>query len=256
MAGTTLFFDNNNLQTANIITQSIDHASIPQKDAKLYALAHASASTIPFTSYPSKMITVTGRIFHDTVEQLDDLLDTFRGYFTNTGANLDIGYNNATRRYIATVNSLTVDRPGGLTYADFKIEFVATQPFGQSTTPLTLVSASGRTAATYTDLVTFSGTAPWQRPVVTITYTTVSGNGSINFGNNANGQQLTISGARAAGDVITLDVSKKSVQVNYVDYPFTGAFPEFPPGPQSMSYSDALGSRNLTYNVSYYPLYL
>jgi hypothetical protein len=256
MAGTSISFNSNSLQTNKIITQDIQHASIPTKDAKLYALAHASASAIPFTSYPSKTITITGRIFDDTVELLDATLDVFRGYFTVDNANLDIGYNNSIRRYIATMNVLDITRPGGLTYADFSLELICTQPFGQDITATTAIHAIGRTAASYTDLITMAGTAPWQKPVVTLTYSAVVGSGAINFSNNANGQQITISGTRSAGDIVIFDSFNKRVQVNYVDYTFTGAFPEFPPGAASMQYSDGLTSRTFTYDIQYYPMYL
>lgn len=256
MAGVSISFDGHSLQTDKILVQTIDHENIPLKDAKLYALAHASASRIPFTSYPNKSITITGQIYDDTITDLDATLDLFRSYFMNQDANLDIAYGNSTRRYIATVNSLQIDRPGGLTSADFTIQFICTQPFGQDTGMSTVLSVSGRTSASYTDVVTFSGTAPWQRPIVTIVYATVSGTGTVSFGNNSNGQQLTVSGTRSNGDTLVFDSRNKSVQLNGSDVAFTGAFPEFPPGLQAMAYSDGLSSRNFSYTVQYYPMYL
>lgn len=168
--GRSISFDGNSLQTANILTQDIDSESIPTKVVNTLALAHASGSRIPFTGYSGKTVRVSGLVVGSSVSDLDSKLDTFRGYFNGQDKNLDIGYGGSTRRYIATVNSLVITRPGGLMDAKFDIEFICTQPFGQNTATTSALSASSRTSATYTDSYTFLGTAPYQRPVWTITF--------------------------------------------------------------------------------------
>lgn len=263
MPGTAVSFDSNDLQTSSIITSQIDAASIPEKDAKLYSLAHANASKIPFTSYPSKKIVISGKLIASSIANMDALEDTFKSYFRGTDKNLDIGFNGGTRRFIATVNSIAIDRPGGLQFANFTIEFVCTQPFGQATSVTTpsssfSPSAAGRTSGSYTDAITFTGTAPYQLPVITITITAVTGGtGYLAVGNSGNNQGITITGQTfVATDVIEIDCKNKTVKKNGVAIDFLGAFPEFPPGAQSLSYSDGFTTRTFTIAVTYYPLYL
>lgn len=257
---TNVSFDGNSLQTANILTQDIDHASIPTKDAQMYAIAHANKSVIPFVAYPSKTIKLSGVVLDSSITALDSRLDTFRAYFLNQDRNLDIDYNGVTRRYTATVNSLSINRPGGLLYATFEIEFVCTQPFGQDTSTSSILSASGRTSGSYTDPFTFpaSQTAPWQKPVWTITFTALTASGSANVivGNAGTGQQITINRTWANGDVLVVDTNNKLVTVNGTNVSFTGAFPEFQAGAQNLTYSDTLTTRTFNISVVYTPLYL
>lgn len=256
---TNLSYDSNSLQTANILTNSIDHFSLPTKTLNLYALAQANRSAIPYISYPSKTITVTGVIVDTTIAGLDARLDTFRSYFVGQDKNLDIDYNGSTRRYIATVNTLTIDRPGGLLYANFSIEFICVIPFGTDTSQTTILNPTGRTLAAYTDSYTFAGTAPYQKPIFTITFTAISGGTTktVTVGNASNGQSISVTRTWTAGDVLVVDTTLKTVTVNGVAVDFTGAFPEFPPGAQSITYNDNFTtSRTFNYNVVYAKTYL
>lgn len=258
MQGTQISFDGHPLQTANIFVNNIDHESSSTKSAPVYALAHANRSVIPFTSYPSKDITISGQIIADSIPQLDDLLDQFRSWFTGSEKNLDIGYGSGTRRYIATKNADTIKRPFGLLSAEFTITFICTHPFGQNITPTTLLNVAGRTGAAYSDSITFLGSAPLQQPILTITYTAITGgtNATVNFGNNANGQQISVTRTWQTGDVFAVDVINKLVTVNGVSIDFVGAFPEFPPGLQSMACSDSFTARTFNINMIYYPMWL
>ena len=255
---TSITFDSNDLQTANIITADISHASIPTKDLSLYALANSNKSVISNIDYPSKVIRVSGKIVGSSITDLDSRLDTFRSYFNGQEKNLDIGYNGSTRRYIATANSVNTDRPGGLQHADFSIEFICTEPFGRNTTATSALSANARTAASYTDTYVFVGTAPYQLPIVTITLSAVTGGtGFLSFSNSENGQGITITDQSFVnGDVIVISSEDKTVKLNGIDIDFMGAFPEFEIGSQDFSYTDGFTTRTFDYDVDYYPLYL
>lgn len=254
---TSISFDGNDLQTANILTADISHANLPAKDAAMFALANSNRSTIPNINYPNKVIRISGKIIGSTIADLDSRLDTFRGYFRGQDKNLDIGYNGSTRRYIATLNSINIDRPGGLQWAEFSIEFVCTQPFGRNTASTSALSATGRTLASYTDSHTFIGTAPYQLPVVTITLTAVTGGNSfMSFTNSGNGQGITIIDQTFVnGDVVVIDSENLSVKLNGIEIDFLGAFPEFEVGSQDFSYNDGFTTRTFDIDVDYYPLY-
>lgn len=265
MANGALSFDANSLQTfdrttrVGIITDNIDYASIPTKNLSIFPLAHSNASAIPFHNYPSKAITVTGTIVGSSESDLDSRLDSFRGFLRGTNKNLDINTNGSTRRYIATVNALTITVSENKKYATFQIEFICTIPFGVDTTPTTALNGTGRTAAAYSDAYTFLGTAPSQLPIVTITLTAVSSTGSqqLFWGNQDTGQSITLTRSNwAAGDVIVIDCGAKTVTVNGVVADFVGAFPEFVPGSRTMVYGDSFTSRTMTENVVYNVRYL
>lgn len=257
--GTAITFASNDLQTTSIVTESIDVADIPEKDLKIYALAGANASKIPNDpNYPRRRIRLAGSLNASSIAAMDALEDTFKGYFRERNQNLDKGHNGGTRRYVASVESLVIDRPGGLAFANFTIGLVCTDPFGRDTSTTSALSAAGRTAATYSDNHTFLGNAPFQLAVATITVTALTGGTSktITWGNGGNGQAISVTRTWTAADILEIDTINKTVKVNGVEVEFTGAFPEFPPGAQAMAYDDGFTTRTFTISVVYTPGYL
>lgn len=255
---TSLSYAGNSLQTANIVTQSIEHFSLPAKTAQMYPLAHANGSQIPFVSYPNKVIHVTGFILDTSIAALDTRIDTFKSYQNLVSQNLDIDYNSTTRRYVATVNSLSIDRPNGLNWATFDIEFYCTNPFGKDTSTTTCATGVGVTASPGTYAHTFLGTAPWQQPVITITFTALTGGTAktVSVGNLNTGQQVNITRTWVATDVLVIDATTKTVTVNGVAVAYTGAIPEFAPGAQTITYSDNLTTRTYTISGVYNAMWL
>lgn len=255
--GNPISFDGSSLQTANFLSQDIDHEGYPEKEAKEYAIAHANRVIIPYVSYPKKIITVRGMIVptvEGSIQETDLLVDTLKGILTKSNGNIDIGYGGSTRRYIGTASPAPViKRPRGLASASYTITFVC-QPFGRNLTPTVALSASGRTAASYFDTFTVIGNAPSQLPDITVTYSALTATGvqGVSIGNGSNGQQITVSRTWAAGDVLSVSVEKREVRVNGVLVPFTGAFPELGKGTQSLTYSDTLTTRTISIVASYY----
>lgn len=257
-------FNSNNLQTytaatrLGIITNKIKHTDIPSREVALMALANANSSVIPYDAYPSRKITISGAIRGSSQADLDDRIDSFKAYFNGKNKNLDIAYGASTRRYCATMNALSVERNDKSYFATFNVEFVCTQPFGTNTSSTSALSATGRTGAGYTDSHTFIGSAPYQLPVITITYTAVSGGASyVSFGNNSNGQGITITDQTwVAADVLEIDTKNRTVKKNGVEIDFLGAFPEFEPGNRSFSYNDGFTTRTFNITVAYNAMYL
>lgn len=264
--GTAISFNGNSLQTANIIVSDIDHYSDPTKTAKLYPLAHANASVLPFVEYPSKTIIVSGKMTDSSIAALDADIRTFKSWFAglqNINKNLDIAYDGTTVRYIATATPKSIKRPLGLLVANFSLQFDCTIPFGQDTTQTTPVSATGVTTAGATYPITFGGTAPVQVPIITITLTAVSDSsgGYIFIGNSANGQGITVQRTWSTSDVLVIDptqlnvIGGQPVSVNGAGVAFSGAFPEFAPGSQNLAYQDNFASRTYSISVAYTALY-
>lgn len=256
-----LSFDSNDLQTfdpvtqTGILTNSIDYASIPANVLALNAIAHADMSAITDDSTPSKVITISGAFAGSTPAEFDDLLDTFKGYFTGKNKNLDIQVGSKTRRFVATLNGTgTITVSENKKYAQFTIVFVCIIPYGVDTTNTVALNATGRTDASYSDDHTFIGSAENQLPVVTLTLSAVSATGmqSLLFGNQDTGQNITVARSTwTAGDVVVISMVDYSVTVNGVPYDFDGAFPEFTKGSHTMLYSDTFTSRTFNEDVEY-----
>lgn len=260
----SITFDSNSLQTftpasnVGIITNGINHSSIPEKSMALYRVANANQSAIPYVDYPSKRITIKGVIKGSSASDLDDRIDTFKGYFIGKEKNLDINNGGATRRYIATANAVNVpERDGALLFVPFTVEFICTYPFGVETSATEFIDETGYTSATLNSTPTIGGTAPSQMPVFTITINSLTGTGDyIQLSNDNNGQEILIYGqSLAASDVLVIDSVNRMVTLNGTEIDYDGVFLEFDPGAQSITYTDGFDTRDVDIQAEYYKRY-
>lgn len=257
-------YNTNDLQTydpatrVGIITNSIEHTSIPEKVAQAIAKADANGSVITSVNYPSKVITIAGALASDTEANLDTLIDTFKSYFNGREKNLDIAYAGTTRRYIATANAITVTRQQKSLYATFTVEFVCTEPFGIETTATEIADEEAYTDATLTVEPTIGGTAPYQLPILTYTINALTGDGdTLQFANDLNGQQMVLSGLGfEADDVVVIDAANRTVTVNDVPVDYFGTFLELEPGANSITVTDGFATRDVDILIEYYKRYL
>lgn len=259
-----LSYDSNSLQTysptthVGIITEEPSFSDIPTKDMPMFALANSNRSVLTNIDYPTKAITLVGSIVGSSIADLDSRVDSFKAFFRGKDKNLDINYNGATRRFIATANAISVVRKGKQLFARFTVQLVCTEPFGMDTSDTTALNATGRTSDSYADLYTFLGTAPYQLPVITIEINSVTGGDTyLSFANANTGQSVNITGVTfQAGDVLVIDCYERTVTLNGEPQDYTGAIPEFEPGNASFNYVDGFTTRNFDINIVYKKLYL
>lgn len=259
-----LTYNSNSLQTfdpvanTGILTNVIEHTNLPEKVATLFALADADASAISSINYPSKIVNIAGMIKGSTQADLDNRIDTFKGYFIGKDKNLDITYGSSTRRYIATANTISVVRQDKALFATFAIEFICTNPFGLDTVATSLISEIGYTSASLISAMTIGGTAPYQLPIITITINALTGDGDyIQISNDNNGQDMLIHNlGLEAGDIVVIDSSTRTVKVNGTVVDYSGVFLELDPGSNSITYADGFTTRDVDIEAEYYKRWL
>ncbi len=259
-----LSYNANSLQTydrstkVGINTNVIDHTSIPEKQMELYGKANANGSAIPTINYPSKKISIAGTIHGSTKANLDSRIDDFKALFNGKDKNLDITYSSSTRRYIATANTISVQRQQKALWATFAIEFTCTNPFGMDTSQTSIMNSVGYTSNSLNVTPTIGGTAPFQLPIFTITVTALTGAGDyVQISNDNNNQQILIYGAGIVnGDVIEIDCEARTVKINGVEINYYGTFLELETGANSITYSDGFTTRTVTITAGYNKRYI
>lgn len=254
-------FNSNDLQTydpatdTGIITNVIDHTDGPDMVMGLYGLADADGSSIPAINYPSKPIALAGAIKGSSQADLDDRIDTFKGYLTGKDKNLDLAYGSGgTRRYIATAGTPKIQRRQNSYIALFQVPITCTNPFGLDTSASTLFAThTGSTVATFTETPTVGGNAPFQLPIFTITLTAITGAGDyVLISNDNNNQEILIYGMGLVnGDVLVIDCEQRIVTLNGDEIDYSGTFLELEPGANSITYTDGFTTRTVTVAASY-----
>lgn len=255
-----LSFNSNDLQTyspatdTGIITNVIDHTDGPDMLMGLYALADADGSSIPAINYPSKPVALAGVIKGSSQADLDNRIDTFKGYFTGKDKNLDITYGSGTRRYIATAGTPKIQRKPRSFIAIFQVPITCTNPFGLDTSSTDLWAKKNNfTSATFTETPTVGGNAPFQLPIITITIDALTGAGDyVQISNDNNNQELLIYGqGLQAGDVIVINCVERTVTLNGTEIDYDGTFLELEPGANSITYTDGFTTRTVDVEATY-----
>lgn len=255
-------YNSNSFNTFNagtrtgILTQDIDHVSIPEKVTPIYPLADTNGNVPSKATYPSKRVTLTIAIAGSSQDDLDSRIDAFKAFFIVDRGNLDINYNGSTRRYSAVLDGLPVLRSQKGLYATFTVSFIC-QPFGSDTTATSLFSASNHTTGVYNTNPTVYGNAPIQLPIFTITIDALTGTGDfVQISNELNSQTTLIYGmGLQAGDVLVFDSVNRVVTLNDTEIDFYGTFIELTPGANSLTYLDGFTTRTVDIAGEYFKQY-
>lgn len=253
-------FNGNSLNTYNpvthtgIILNEINHTSQPNQSTPLFVVADANRSAIPTITYDNKNITLSGSLAATTEAALDDLIDTFKGYFNGKDKVLSIAYGSGNRLYTATKNALSITRQNTAKFANFEVSFICTDPFGRDAAATTITNTLNHTSAMLTVTPTIAGSAPVQYPIITITIDALTGTGDyVQITNNNNDQQMLLYGfTLTAGTVIVIDAFKRTVTINGFEVDYRGTFLELEPGAASITYTDGFTTRTVDILIQYY----
>lgn len=258
MAGINVTFNGRSLQTAIATAEEIDHLSMPEKALSVIGLARADGAKITNQNYKPKSIPIPGKLIGTSVADLDAKIDQLKIDLSADSANLDIDYNSGTRRYISTLASLTLRRIAGGNALGYTAEFLCPSGMGQDTAVTTILSATTFTTQPSNQAITVGGTANKQQLVITCVVNSYTGStiNSITLKNNTTSQGITVTRLWAANDSLVIDVANQTCKVNGVAADFTGVFPSFPTGSQTLTYTDDFSARNVTLSATYNKRYL
>lgn len=254
MAGIDIAYNSVDIQTDNIFVEKVSHNSIPDKDISIHKLARRNKSIITDVRQQTRTITIRGQIIGSSLSDRDQRVDDFARDMSPSAeyANLDIAYISGTRRYVATVQSLSIEHTDALFSAKFTIQFVCAQPFGVATSSNTLVNGATITASPSNQSLTILGNSNEQFLNISYTLNSFTGtaNETITLKNNTTSQQITITRTWVAGEVLTIDVDNQTVKVDGVEVDYGGVFPIFKPGSHTLVVSDNWSARNVTFTVT------
>jgi len=251
----TITYNSYNLQTANIITEKILHTSAPSNEVLLQRKVRRDGSVLMSNYWTQKRIQLTGHILGSSVSDLDSKIDTLKQNLVGENQNLDIGYAGGTRRYIATLDSLTIDREHFHTsWVPFALEFICADPFGRATSS-TQETLTGQTSSPFTKVFTMGGSIG-AYPVITLDFTTGDNVTAVKIENETTGDYITITRSFSNGESLEVDCDNLTVEVDSSAVDFTGVFPEFVVGSNSLKITVTGTPFDIDLDITYTNLYL
>lgn len=238
-------YDGTSLVSSPFTVRRLTHENADSRVLNLQELARQRGGVLLNAEYKPKIIRIEGTITGTSNTDLEGNIDEFKELIARQGKNLDISYENGTRRFIATNRAIRIERDYyHLNYAPYEIEMLIPMGIGYDITTTT-ASYAGVTDLTYTDSVTIGGTVD-PKVIITVSVTAASGVTAMFF--LANGFKITLTQAIAATDVIIFNGETMKVTVNGVEVDYTGMFPNWVVGLNAF-YLETTGT-SITYDLT------
>jgi phage-related protein len=251
----SISFNSHSLQDSNIITEKVLHLTAPDMNQVLEAKARRNGSLLMSNYFTQRTIKLEGVIKDTSIEALDSRIDLIKSYLIGEEKNLDIGYISGTRRYIATLRSVVIEREHfNTSWTPFSMEFACAEPFGKDTSP-TVVSSSGHTTSPFSEVFIIPGSVG-ACPIITLTLTTGTNVTAIKVENLTTNTSMTITRDYSNSDVLEVDCSEMTVEANAVAVDYTGVFPSFDSGSNTLRITVTGTPFNIDLGISYLSLYL
>jgi hypothetical protein len=256
---TLVIFNGLNLNVYTFIVERTDHESYPERHNNSFQIARRDGEKFISSYFGRKEITVSGFIQSDGQENFENEVDFFKQKLSAQQANLDITWGGGFRRYIATIESLEINRDSfNIDWCPYTAKFLIPDGKGYDLTPTVFnypVAVNPVPGSVYSDIFVNEGTAE-AFPVFTFTVNSQSGMTSFQFWNGL-GQILEIDRTFSDADVITIDFLNRIIKVNGVAVNFLGSFPQYPVGSNYFNIQCNVGaSSNISISSSYTKAYL
>src|SRR3990167_285336 len=260
----SLTFNTFNLQSANVLTSSINYRSIPAREIVLEDIARKPGKKLISEEFAERHIKLAGWILGsdstDLIAQIDSLHTNVTRKTSGT-LSIDSG-----REIEAIVASVSVEEPHYTqSMVPFEIEFIAAEPFwkgAQQTVSLAVTSGSATQPITKTVTLTISGSV-YAEP--SITYTAPGSTGStttsgIQIAYNPAGEKVTWSGTSNAtlayGNFVKFDYANQLILEGSTKIEATGVYSRWEPGETTFVTTFSGSQQGGTLNFIYRPRYL
>lgn len=240
----TLTFDSVDLMATPYIVRYIKHDGNPDRRLEREKLSRSRGTILLDEEFGEKVFEMAGKITGTSQANLEANIDTFKELMSRKSKNLDIGYGVSTRRYVAYVDDLKIDRDFyHLVFAPFSLKFIVPDGIGVDPTPSDIV-LSNQTGASVSGNFTIEGSA-YPEPEITFSFDSASSATKLEL--TVNGDKITITTAISASDILVIDCANKKITKNGTEIDYTGIFPRFIVG--SNPYVIAITSSSHQYDM-------
>lgn len=244
-------FDNTEIRDLTHVPRFVKHESVADRQLTTLPLAREDGEVLISSKFGIKKVLLQGILTGTTKEILEAAIDTFKELFSRQEKNLDVDWNGATLRFVATCSKgIEFDRDHfHILFVPWTAEFTVLSGEGKDTSTTKALDAHAPTGSNpYTDPFTLYGTKP-PKPVITIEANpdwdpAIRG---IEYKNTDTGEkiQFTKSGSWNAWHVnyaVKIDCLLKKVTSDigrsigdFLEYAFYGVFPKFKIGTNNIS---------------------
>lgn len=232
-------FDNTELNNTTYYTRFVKHESFPERELNSLVMARNDGDVFISERFGKKVIELEGILVGTSQADLESKKDIMSELFARLEKNLDIDWNGATRRYVASCEDLKFDRDHyNIFYVPWSARFVVFSGIGEDPTEVTIVNADTFTANYKTKQITLLGSAEAKMRfsiAVRSPNNTIKG---IELKNTDTGERIyVISASSLDNKTVEIDSRLKTVKIAGVEVSYYGTFPRFVPGVNNIQIS-------------------
>ncbi len=226
--------------------------ALPARDIKINKVARRDLSIITSSEYVQKGISVYFEVCSGSRSNTENTLTVLKSLVQAQNAPLIVSQGGVDVEYTATMNEFNIEWQG--VTALVEVLFIASNPIGREDNTLVLFQLTGSTTATASQTATVEGSA-LAYPLITVTVNAVTNgtNKHIAISNGSTNQGIRVDRTWSAADLLIIDSENMTVTVNGIITDFTGMFPQFSPGSQSLTYTDDFATRSIDLTATYEP---
>ena len=244
MSAQNLKFNDQSLQSSEILTRDIGYNSLPTKEINIKPGIIRDGFDVIDVRYAEKIITISGWLISSSGSGLKDLIDDFKNYLRPQEGNLDIQtYVGSSDyiRWIATTRSIEIpEEHWQVTQKPFIVEFLC-QPFGKKTSAEATITLGTGKDADFSYTIPKASYVGNYKAKPTITFTVNNGNDldSIKLENENNDDWMAVSKLALDtdvfidGDILEINSEDETVRIYrsevWTAVDFTGIFPRLKP---------------------------
>ena len=257
----TYSFQTTSSAAATILTRDIRYKSIADKTIMRREDTIRDGWDFIDEHYSQKIVTISGWLISDSAANLRTFVDNVKGYLRPQERNLDIETYGGSGRYIRYANTVVQsfrieEEFWQISQVPYTCDFLC-EPFGKatSTTSVNLNSGGAISASPYNENVSITGTYR-AKPTITITVNSETDMTVLKWDNTTTGDWLQVSASFNNSDVLVIDCENETVKLNGTYQDFTGVFPNFLDGTNSLTLTITATVFSISASFSYYPTYL
>lgn len=256
---TAVSYNSLSLQDSTYRTEKIEHLTMPTRNVNVAPRARTNGETFISGLFGARIIKITGHIVASSATALGTAVDALQAALNSAGANLDIGYGGGTRRYEnAVITRQDIPKEAhNYTFVPFELEFYVPDGVGVATANTT-ESGSGVTTSPKTQALALTGSAD-PLPVITVTFDAANTAIVLKIKNDTTGDEIIIGptlASFAAADVVAVDCKNMTVKLNGTAIDYTGIFPRWVPGANTIRFTVTSTSHTYHWSFVYPPRYL
>lgn len=248
----TIILNGFNLSSENYLVTGISNDITTNNSLNVLKIPRSDKSKILYYELDSRKILITGIVLGSSRQDLLANIDSLKNAIYGENLILTITYGATTRKHLVNLQSISFAEDSSVDFTSYTLDLLATEP--TESTVAAVENFTGKTGV-FSEVIDFDGSF-YPEPVITITVNSETSLSKFVLSSSSSGISITVNAAFEANDVLIINTKEKKVLLNAVEIDYSGAFPKFAAGENTVTITPTSTAHNLDIEMRYVPRWL